>query len=507
MNNFKGKVGDFLGSDRCSSTVMTALVICVVMVFNAMLFAATDLFGWGFYYKTDVDYSLSGNTDELFEKAIAEGKKVKISFCMAEDDVKIHTTGSEVYATVTNFAERYSDEFIEIDYINIITRRDKNGNLVNLSKYQRDMEGNETRIYKTSVIFECGENYRVLTDTYTAVGYAHFYNLDSSMNIIAYNGEEVIASMMSWVMADEHKKAYFTERHGEQVDVAFTNLLSCAGYNVGVVDLRNEKVPDDADLLIISNPKSDFESARPGSEIYTEIDRLRAYADRGGNILVSLDPYVKELSVLESFLKEYGIAFSTTENAGASSRNIVKDMRDGITLDGFTFVASYADSPLADSISERVGKYGGGRVLLKLVSALELSGDAKPLLVSSSSAVLESGGKTVSSSGNYVLAAYSETVTDSGASSHIFVVPSIYFAASDALTSTNYSNKDFVYSLFEDFYGADGMPYGCKPIFYDSQILENLTIGTAKIYTAIAMLIPAAIAVVGTVVLIKRKNR
>ena len=506
MDNFKRKVGDFLGSDRCSSTIMTALVICVVMVFNAMLFAATDLFGWGFSYKTNVDYSLSGNTDELFEDAIAAGKKVKISFCMAEDDVKIHTTGSEVYSTVKNFAERYS-EFIELDYINIITRRDKDGNLVNLSKYQKDMEGNETRIYKTSVIFECGENYRVLTDTYTAVGYAHFYNLDSSMNIIAYNGEEVVASMMSWVMADEHKKAYFTERHGEQADVAFTNLLSCAGYNVGVVDLRNEKVPDDADLLIISNPKSDFESARPGSEIYTEIDRLRAYAERGGNILVSLDPYVKELTVLESFLKEYGIAFSTTENNGVTSRNIIKDTYSGITLDGFTFVAGYADSPLADSISARVKKYGGGSVLLKLVSALELSGNAKPLLVSSSSAELESGGKTVSSSGDYVVAAYSEAATESGDSTRIFVVPSIYFAASDALTATNYSNKDFVYSLFEDFYGAEGMPYGCKPIFYDSQILENLTMGTAKIYTAIAMLIPAAIAVVGTVVLIKRKNR
>ena len=85
--------------------------------------------------------------------------------------------------------------------------------------------------------------------------------------------------------------------------------------------------------------------------------------------------------------------------------------------------------------------------------------------------------------------------------------PTIYFAASDALTATNYSNKDFLYSLFEDFYGAEGMPYGCKPVFYDSQILENLTMGTARVYTAVIMLIPVAIAVVGAVVIIRRKNR
>ncbi len=516
MNDFKRKVGEFFGSDGWASTVITSLVICVVMVFNAMLFAATELFGWGFSYRSEIDYSLTGHTDELFEKAIAEGKKVKISFCMAEDDLKVHITGGEVYTTIKNFAERYPD-FIELDYINIITRRDKNGNLVNLSKYQTpqtdgEQEGSEetkTPIFKTSVIFECEENYRVLTDG-TSTGFAYFYNLDSNRNIIAYNGEEVVASMVSWVTADEHKKAYITKRHGEQADSSFFNMLSSAGYIIGEVDLRSSKVPDDADLLIISNPKSDFEAARPGSDIdiYAEIDRLEAYAERGGSIFVSLDPYVKKLNVLEGFLEEYGIAFSSPENAGAAStRNIVKDLRNGITMDGFTFVAGYADTPLADSISAKTAKYGNGRVLLKLVSALELSKNAKPLLVSSSSSELESNGKTVSTSGDYVIAAYSEALMQSGKTSRVFVMPSIYTAVSDTLTANNYSNKDFLYALLEDFYGAEGMPYGCKPIFYDSQILENLTMGTAGVYAAVAMLIPAAIAVVGAVVLVKRKNR
>lgn len=514
MNDFKRKVGAFLGSDGCASATVTALVICVVMVFNAMLFAATELFGWSFSYKTELDYSLSGNTDELFEEAISDGKKVKISFCMAEDEVKIHTTGSEVYKTVKSFAERY-DGFIELDYINIITRRNKDGDLVNLSKYQtpqteleeENSEEIKTPIYRTSVIFECGDNYRVLTDA-TSTGFAYFYSLDSNRNIIAYNGEEVTASMVSWVIADEHKKAYITTRHGEQADPSFFNMLSSAGYVIGEVDLRENKVPDDADLLIISNPKSDFEAARPGIKTYAEIDRLRAYAHRGGSIFVSLDPHVKKLSVLEGFLKEHGITFSSTENENApSTRNIVKDLRNAIPTDRFTFVADYADSPLADSISDKTAKYGSGKVLLKLVAALELSGNAKPLLLSSSSSQLESNGRTVSSTGNYVVAAYSETSNSNGKTARVFVMPTIYAAVADSLTSNNYSNKDFLYALFENFYGADGMPYGCKSVFYDSQILENLTMGTAGVYTAIIMFIPVAIAAVGAVVLIKRKNR
>ena len=113
----------------------------------------------------------------------------------------------------------------------------------------------------------------------------------------------------------------------------------------------------------------------------------------------------------------------------------------------------------------------------------------------------------MSSSGSYVVAAYSEAIAEYGKTTRIFVMPTIYAAVADSLTANNYSNKDFLYSLFENFYGAEGMPYGCKPVFYDSQILENLTMGTAGIYTAIVMFIPVAIAAVGAVVIIKRKHR
>jgi hypothetical protein len=150
----------------------------IALIANIILYTVGNIIGLDYHYYDKYDYSLSGTTDEVFRDAIADGKKVKISFCMAESDVKNHSTGSEVYQTAKNFAERYP-EFIELDYINIITRQDKDGNLINLSKYKTDMLGNETRIYKTSIIFECGENYKVLTDTQTATGYSSFYNLDS----------------------------------------------------------------------------------------------------------------------------------------------------------------------------------------------------------------------------------------------------------------------------------------------------------------------------------------
>ena len=509
MSNFKGRAKAVLESDRTSSGILTALVIAVVMVVNALLYMLVQTFGWQITYKDEYDYSLSGATDELFEEAIKQNKKVKISFCMAEDEVKVHSTGAEVYITAKNFAERY-EGFIELDFINITTKQDQYGNLVSLSKYQKDMQGNATKILKSSVIFSCGEGdnevYRVVTDSTTSAGFATFFNLDSSYYAVSYNGEEVFAAMISWVTSKNHKKAYFTQYHGETADPAFANLLACAGYYVDVVDLRKDPVPEDADLLVISNPKNDFEAARPGVNVITELDRLTSYLQRGGNLLVTLDPYVKTLPILEGVLAKYGISFSASDGSnGTSIRNMVKESSSAITTDGFTFVVDFASDELSNEISKHIKK--DEKVVVREVSALELSGNAKPLLISSASSSLEAGGSSVSDDGAYTIAAYSKQDYGSGKEAKILVIPSIYMTVSDALNASRYSNRDFFYATFEHLYGAEGMPYGCKSVMYSTSTLENLTMGDAKLYTIIAMSIPLVIAIVGTVIIVRRRNR
>ena len=500
MSNLKGKAMEIVSKDKFSSGIITALVIAIVMVFNALLYTVVNVFDLRIAYTEEFDYSLKGNTDHLFEEAINEGRKIKIYFCASELDVKSSKTLGEVYITANNFKEKYSS-LVELDFVNIITKKSEvTGEYVNLSKFATNMEGQKTSIQKTSVIFESGKNHRVVSD-------ASFFTFDSNMYITSYNGEEVMASMMSWVLADEHKKAYFTQHHGESADPAFANLLACAGYYVDVVDLRKEKVPDDASLLVISNPTSDFEASKD-STVFAEMDRLLAYVERGGNLFVTLDPYAKTLPILEGFLASHGITLSTTEIAsGKRVRNIVKDSENAITADYFTFVAEYSSNALANKISDTVKKNGDGGVMLKDVSAITLSGNAKALLKTSSDAVLEANGKTVSEKGSYCIAAYSEYFTESGGKTNIFVVPSIYLAVSDVLIANGYSNKDFTYALFEQLYGAEGMPYGCEPLLYGSQTLENLTMGTARIYTTIALLVPTVILAVGVAVIIRRKYR
>ena len=107
MSNFKGRAKAVLESDRTSSGILTALVIAVVMVVNALLYTLVQTFGWQITYKDEYDYSLSGATDELFEEAIKQNKKVKISFCMAEDEVKVHSNPG--HESEDDFRKMYDD--------------------------------------------------------------------------------------------------------------------------------------------------------------------------------------------------------------------------------------------------------------------------------------------------------------------------------------------------------------------------------------------------------------
>lgn len=477
-----------------------ALIICAVIVLNLIVSALTGALGIIIYAKETDDLSISDVGDTLFAEAIENGRKVTVTFCMYADSLDAHATGKFVHTTAKMFAEKYPN-FIELRYVNALTQLDSTGKLFDFEKYKTDMRGEENKIYTTSVIFECDGNYRVMTDLVSSAGFADFFTLDSSLSATSYNGEEVFASMVSWVLKKDHGTAYFTSGHGETATLNLFNLLTCAGYYVDEINLKRTPIPEDADLIIISNPRIDFERAAATSNDKTEMERMTSYAERGGNFLVSLDPYAKDLPVLESFISEFGIEFLDTEDG---NRQVIKDMDDAITTDGFTLVTGIAGGELGESVAEHAS---GGRVIIKDAAPLALSGDAKPLLTSSSSAICQSGGVSTDTSGSYTIAATSTLAAEDGKEAKIFVVSSVYLAAADAVITSGYSNKDFIYSLFDEFYGMGDMPYGCNSVVYDNQILENLIMGTARLYTAALVLIPVLIAATGIVVVVRRKAR
>ena len=515
MNKFKDRLLAFFKGERATSAAMTAVIIALVIVVNVIVYAFGVIL-----YQPDLsdDLTISGATDALFTEERTLGKKVTVTFCQSYEDIQKSSSSIPrwVLSTAEQLADRYPD-LIEIRFVNIITKqvvsRNDSSNIgfIDLTKYiTKDSSGNDMPIYKSSVIFECGKNFKVLTDNYSTAGYADFFTLDSSGNAIAYNGEEVMASMISWVLDGKKKTAYFTTFHGEVADIGFRNMLICAGYDVATINLREKDIPEDAEIVVISNPKNDFERAAAGTDVKVkaEIGRLEAFMKRGGNLFVAIDPYAGKLPVLESFLAKYGITVSSTERDGKFYRNIIRDTDNAITADFFTMVADFADTEYGNAMESTIRRYTDAGVILSNCASLKLSGRAQALLVSSPVSTTHAGKYEVDRSGNYCMSAVSTALDDSGKEAgRIMVVPSIYLTATDILISGGYANRDFLYSLVDDIYGGENIPYGCNTVFYSNDTLENLTMKSARIYTAIIFAIPVVAAVCGAVVVIRRKNR
>ena len=501
MANFYQKLKGYTGRTNFARSLVTVCVILIAIVFNALLYSLTAILGLYIYEPTELDFSLSETTDAVME-TVKAGGGAEVYFCMPREELKNHDTGAYLLRTVEQMEEKYSDT-VTFRFINIITKMDEDGKYFDITPYATDSEGNPTTILKTSVIFRSGDNYRVLTSNL----YEDFYFLNENSEPLAYCGEEVFLSLMLWVQKEEHPVAYFTTSHSENPDGSLARLLAAAGYKISTVNLRREDIPDDCDLLVINAPVSDFE--RSGGNVVSEMDRLTKYADRGGALYVSLDPFLKtSLPVLEGFLKEYGVSVSRSEIDGESFSNIVTDNAQGITTDGYTLVGRFDTEGVSADIQSTILPFTDGNVLLYRSGALELSGSAVPLLYSSESAELYASGKSVNRDGAYVLCAKGTREGEEGASSSLFLVPSVYITASDAVLSNTYSNREFLLGVFGEIFGNEGMmPYGTRAVQTVSDLIEDLSLREARWITVICFLPTVALVFVGAFVLVRRKHK
>lgn len=513
MNNFLKKTGDFFKSRGFNSGAILALVIAVVVIFNVVIYTLTTSFGLYLYVPDDIDTSITDAMSEVLNGAKERGEKITVTFCNSRENVEKHTTGMYVLRTARAYAEKYDN--IDIRFVNILTQQDEQGNLVDLSRYLKDLRGNDNYLRSHSVIFSSGEaeqeNYKVVTDVATTAGYADFYTLDATGTPFAYVGEEVFGAMLSWVLAPKHKTVYMTEGHGETIDIALVTTLICSGYYVETIDLRSAEADtlleeEGAAALIISGPTSDFERSKDPTLARTEIEKIERYLDLGGSLYVALDPYIGVLPTLEGFLSECGITVEGGDGQYGNTHDIVIDAAGTISLDSLTFVTTFADSALSERIVGNFASISSGRVLTSKSGRLTLGEGAEPLLVTTNEASAVRDGATVAA-GQLVVAAASTLQRESGESATVVVIPSVLLTNADLLSANGYSNKEFVYSLFEECFGSLNSVYGAKSVMFDAGIVENLTQRESIIYTVALLLIPTIIAITGAVMIIRRKNR
>lgn len=502
------RIKDKFHASARMGAALTAVFIAAVVVVNVVIYGLSSRFGWYFATGETYEHTIGDATDGYLAE-VADKGEVTILFCDARDSLEADSVFNLVWQTALQFSQKY--DFISVENVNIYTNPER----VEPYKYQREADGSYTidpdtgkrvkinTISTQSVIFVSDTDYAALT-------MESFFVLDSDRLITAYNGEEVTAAMIHRVLSEDRPVAYFTTTHGETFSSAFNNRLLFAGYTAAEIDLWQTTPEVGAgNLLVISNPRYDFDRGDSSRGVIGELDRIEAFLGAGGSVYVMLDPLVTGTVQLEALLSDWGITVMR-EKTDASERDtvMIRDRTDAVTTDGYGLITAFGDSAAARQIATEMDAAGAGRVIIRQASPLVLSDAAgktvSSLLVSSDSSAAYAGGKAVDSAGRYTVAAISQ---DDASGGGIFAVGSVYFTSQSAITTNEYGNKDLVFLSFRHLSGAS-VPVGCTYLLFSSGTLEDLTMWEARLWTVLfAGVLPLAAAVTGIIIIRRRRER
>ena len=154
-----------------------------------------------------------------------------------------------------------------------------------------------------SLILVSGEKSAVLaaSDLYD-YDYSDYYTTGAAN--VTFGGEKQISSAIYKLTAAAESHAYYTTNHGEQaLTSSLTEALKAQNIDAQPLDLLTGTIPEDCDLLIISDPASDF--AADG--LVDEIAQLQAYLENGGKVLLTTSGYT-ETPDLDAVMAQFGLA-------------------------------------------------------------------------------------------------------------------------------------------------------------------------------------------------------
>lgn len=155
--------------------------------------------------------------------------------------------------------------------------------------------------------------------------------------------EQTITNAILKLSREEQKKIYFLVGHGERSsemgdkEGLFNARSALQKENYVVEDLmlmQRQSVPDDAALVVVAGPRKPL--------FPEEIERLRTFVDRGGRLMVLLDPFHD--GGLKEFLKSYGVEVRD---------DVIVDESMGLFGGNYLMpvVASYAAHPITDNFT------------------------------------------------------------------------------------------------------------------------------------------------------------
>ncbi len=512
-----------------TSVIVSVVLIAAIILVNFVFSALSSKYAFYTDMTSDMTYTI---TKELKEVLSDVTEEVNIIFCHDRDYIESSSELHDVMLT----AEYMSDEFewLNVKYINSVNEPQL------VSKYKTSIKD---PVYQTHVIIESGEEWKKLNAK-------SFYVVDSDETTIwGLQAEERFASAILSVTASELPVAYYTHTHGEEMSLQLMDIVASAGYKLEPIDLMKEDIAADARLIIINGPSWDFSGGYTFTEgedgsasvekTTSELEKIDKFVSQdSGSLMVFLDPYGKDLSNLEQYLREWGIVYDN---------NIIKDEGQAVSVDGNAVVGEYCtDDTLASNLIDEIAtlasrpktifndagtisiaenfteqraedknsQTGMGAPTGSFVSGVssELR-DISPVFKTSQTAVsFPSGGEqsegTPAQGKNLMTISRQIRVENNEYYySYILAAGTVSFDDDEWTKSNVYANEDVIYAALKQF-GRENVPSGIDFKEYAKYEIEDMTTSDADQAAALLIsVIPLTFAVVGFVICIRRKYR
>lgn len=259
---------------KVNSWVITAFVVIAVILVNLIVTTISSKVPLKIDLTEDKIYELTDDT-----KRIAKELDTGITAYILAPEAECDTL-------VTEYVSRYKQLTSKIDfkYIDIY----KNQSM--LTKYQQKGDS----ITTGDMIFECGDRYKII-------------NIQNVISSVSENSGmysfDLEAKMTSAILSVTGKttqnKFYFLSGHGEQQTSNFNSIINDKDNTIETINIMTSAIPEDANVLVTVTPASDFSE--------DECNKIDAFLDNGGKLMVLYTPGLESCPVFESYLSEWGI--------------------------------------------------------------------------------------------------------------------------------------------------------------------------------------------------------
>ena len=329
------------------------------------------------------------------------------------------------------------------------------------------------------------------------------FNDDGSYDTVQqYDIEGQITSGINFINNGLSAKIYALKGHDEmELDSDFTDAISKQNYELEDLDLLGKDIPDDCQMLIISAPTSDFSEG--------DLEKILAYADKGGKILLTIglvDDIRTNMPNFDKLLEYYGVY-----------------SQNGLMVDLQAFASDpYYIIPEVYNNIVTTGVYGKKNAWMPYTKALYQYDEnsetehVTAFLMSSPTSFRKSSIVDVSDYaynqdtdevGPLMVGVTANKTTESGAQSFAYIVGSPYMFTNQADQITSNANLTIFTNIVNECVDDDvaSVVVPVKSVSADRFIITNSA--GMIIFLILLLVIPLALLIAGFVIWTKRRKR